>query len=247
MIDLSGKTVLITGSSKGIGKQMCYRFATLGATIISHIRKTTDEHIEFINNLPSNTQNEHVIFESELSDLDEFKKNLIHITKQYEIYGLVNNAGITHNAILAMTTMVDLQEQLTINTIVPFISSQIVSKKMIRRKQGSILNVVSTAAFDGNKGKIAYGSSKSATFAMTQSMSRELGPYNVRVNAIAPGITNTSMLNSMSQEIIDEAVENSDLKKSATPDDIANVAAFLISENSSYLTGEVIRVDGGMF
>ena len=100
----------------------------------------------------------------------------MRLVKSYEIDGLVNNAGITHNAVMAMTSIRDLQEQFSVNTIIPFVL-QILSKKMIRRKGGSIVNIVSTAAFDGNKGKTAYGSSKAALVSMTQSMSRELGAF----------------------------------------------------------------------
>lgn len=247
MINLQNKSILVTGSSKGIGKEMCALFAGLGASVISHVRTETREHKEFINSLPSSKAQEHRIFECELNDIQRLKTELVKLAKNNEIDGIVNNAGITHNAILAMTKIEDLKDQFEINTVSAFQIIQILSKKMIRRKHGSILNIVSTAAFDGNSGKTAYGASKAALVAMTETMSRELGPHNVRVNALAPGVTQTSMLSSMSEGIIDEAVQNSDMRRAAEPSDIAKVAAFLISDSSSYITGETVRVDGGMF
>ena len=148
--------------------------------------------------------------------------------------------------IIQMTKDEDFLQQYNVNVFAPFKIMQLVIRKMSRNKSGSIINIASTAAFDGNNGKSVYGSTKAALVSMTKSVSREIGPMGIRVNAIAPGITQTDMLSSMTPEVINESVSTSDLRRPGQPDEIANAVLFLASDNSSYITGQTIRVDGGM-
>jgi 3-oxoacyl-[acyl-carrier protein] reductase len=133
-----------------------------------------------------------------------------------------------------------------VNFFAPYLLTQYISKLMVRSKKGSIVNVASTAAFDGNAGKSAYGASKAALVAMTKSIAEELGPSGIRANCIAPGITETEMLATMPDSIVEGVINIVALRRAGQPADIAWVAAFLASDRASYITGQTIRADGGM-
>ena len=140
----------------------------------------------------------------------------------------------------------NLRENLEVNFIGPFILTQYITKLMVRNGGGSIVSIASSAAIDGNSGRSAYGASKAALLTATKALSREVGVSGIRSNTIAPGITETEMLSSMSAETIMETAESTALKRCGMPHEIASVAAFLISDMSSYITGQTLRVDGGM-
>ena len=158
----------------------------------------------------------------------------------------VTNAGVASGALFQMTPISELRKIFEINFFSQIAFSQGIAKIMIRNKSGSIINLSSTAAFIADPGTLAYGSSKSAFARATQSMANELGIFNIRVNAIAPGVTKTDMSEQMSHEAIEKLINSSALKRAAEPKDIANVALFLASELSSFITGQVIRADGGI-
>ena len=166
------------------------------------------------------------------------------ISKKIDI--LVNNAGIASGALFQMTTGVELRKIFEINFFSQIVISQGIAKIMVKNKSGSIINLSSTAAFIADPGTLAYGSSKSAFTRATQSMACELGASNIRVNAIAPGVTKTDMFEQMAIGSRDKLINSSALKRAAEPEDIANVALFLASDLSSFVTGQVIRVDGGI-
>ncbi|MEL0238429.1 MAG: SDR family NAD(P)-dependent oxidoreductase [Gammaproteobacteria bacterium] len=244
---LSGNTALITGTSRGMGKSIAEVFSSHGCNLLCHIRELKNEDQIWAEKLSKKfkTKIEFVIFD--LNDQDTISneiKKLIKISETIDI--LVNNAGITHNSITQMTLEKALNEQMLIKFFSPYKLSQLVIKKMIRQKSGSIINIVSTAAFDGNPGKSSYGASKAALHAAGNSLANELGSFGIRVNSIAPGVTETDMLESMTDEVIKQAVDTTDLRRVGQPEEIANTALFLASDMSSYVTGQVIRVDGGM-
>ena len=159
---------------------------------------------------------------------------------------LVNNAGIASGALFQMTTISELRKIFEINFFSQITLTQGVAKLMARNKSGSIINITSTAAFIADPGTLAYGSSKSAFARATKSMATELGSSNIRVNAIAPSVTKTDMFDQMSHEAREKLINSSALKRAAEPKDIANVALFLASELSSFVTGQIIRADGGI-
>ena len=145
-----------------------------------------------------------------------------------------------------MTDIGELRRQFETNFFGPFLLTQYISKLMVRNKKGSIVNISSSAALDGNAGKSAYGASKAALLTMTLSIAEELGISGVRANVICPGVTETDMISTMPDYIIDIQKDATFLKRLGTVSDIANTAAFLLSDYSSYITGQVIRVDGGV-
>ena len=160
---------------------------------------------------------------------------------------LINNAGTIQTSLFQMTSKKKLNEIFEINFFSQTVFTQYMLKPMIKKKCGNIVYISSSASLDGNEGRSSYASSKAALNAQAKVLSRELGEKNIRVNTIAPGLTNTEMMrNNHSEEIIKETISRVSLKRVASPDEIANVALFLASNLSGYITGQVIRVDGGM-
>jgi 3-oxoacyl-[acyl-carrier protein] reductase len=244
---LTGRNVIITGSAQGMGKAMLEIFAANGANIWACARKRTDE---FEANAQSLRDRYHVEIWPvyfDLQDHEQLKtaaKSIMATKKPVDV--LVNNAGITYNALFLMSSMEKLREVFDVNFFSPFLFSQYIAKTMMRQKKGSIINISSSAGIDGNAGRSVYGASKAAVICATKAMAEELGEFGVRVNSIAPGITRTTMVSSMSDKVIQETILQSDMRRMGEPEDIAKTALFLASDLSSYVTGQVIRVDGGM-
>lgn len=244
---LQDKVAVITGANRGIGKCITETFAENGANIIACMRVIDPESDKWIQNLESKFNisiNPVVVDLSDEKSVKESIKEIFSISKRIDV--LVNNAGIASGALFQMTPIAELRKIFEINFFSQIVLSQGIAKIMIRNKSGSIINISSTAAFIADPGTLAYGSSKSAFARATQSMANELGLSNIRVNAIAPSVTKTDMFDQMSPEARDKLINSSALKRAAEPKEIANVALFLASELSSYVTGQVLRVDGGI-
>ncbi|MCU6670075.1 SDR family oxidoreductase [Enterobacteriaceae bacterium H4N4] len=244
---LKDKNVIITGCKRGIGRAMIEVFAANGANIYAHARSADDD---FLTDMASTAMRHGVEIWPlcfELTDTIAMKlavKKLM--SEKRPLHGLVNNAGITLNALFQMTTEQALRQQFEVNFFALFNFTQAVSKLMVRQRQGSIVNIASTAAQDGNAGKSAYGASKAAVIALTQSIAAELGDSGIRANCIAPGITDTDMLETMPAAVIELTRNQTDLRRLGNPTNIADAAVFLVSELSSYVTGQTLRVDGGL-
>lgn len=244
---LKGKNIIITGTNRGIGKAMLEEFAKHGANIWAHARKETPEFLALISDFSKKYNVEIRPLCFDLTDYDAMKEAVKGIMgNKIPVDALVNNAGITYNALFQMSSQENLRQQFEVNFFSMFIFTQYISKLMVREKKGSIVNIASTAGLDGNPGKSVYGSTKAAVIAMTRSISAELGASGIRANCIAPGITETEMLATMPEQVVNEAKQNSDLKRGGNPSEIASSAVFLASDYSSYITGQVIRVDGGL-
>lgn len=244
---LEGKNIVVTGSAKGMGKQMVETFAENGASVFAHARTETDEHKTFCKELEDRVGVQVIPLYFDLRDTEAMKEGIKTIRgTKLPIDGLVNNAGITYNSLFQMTNMEELRNQMEVNFFAPFLFTQYISKLMVRNKKGSIVSISSSAALDGNSGKSAYGASKAALLTMTICISEELAASGIRANVICPGVTETDMLSTMPDYIMDIQKEATFLKKVGKPMDIANTAMYLLSDYSSYITGQVIRVDGGV-
>ena len=245
---LSGKTAIITGSNRGIGRSVLDLFAQNGCDVFAHSRMESPKFAQYCLHLAETHGVTIIPFYFDLSDMDQMKtafKTILASKQKIDI--LVNNAGITYNALFQMTTMDKLMENFTINFITPFFFTQYVAKLMLRNKSGNIINISSTAAIDANPGRSAYGAAKAAVICWTKAMAYELAESGIRANVIAPGITDTEMVGqSMTEKYITQAVDSTLLKRIGQPTDIAEAALFLASDLSSYLTGQVLRVDGGL-
>ena len=244
---LNGKLAVVTGANRGIGRSITETFAENRCDIFACMREVTLETKKWLKSLENKFNIVITPIELDLSDEDSIKnsiKQIFSISKRIDI--LVNNAGIASGGLFQMTPISELRKVFEINFFSQILFTQGIAKIMIRNKSGSIINLSSSAAFIADPGTLSYGSSKSALIRATESMAMELGTLNIRVNAIAPGVTKTDMFDQMSKDARDKLINSSALKRSAEPKDIANVALFLASELSSFVTGQVIRADGGI-
>lgn len=244
---LLNKNIIVTGTAKGMGKQMIETFAEHGANIFAHARTETAEHRNFCEELAKKNNVQVMPLYFDLRDVDALKEAIKTIRNtKLPIDGLVNNAGITNNSLFQMTSIEDVRNQMEVNFFAPYLFTQYIVKLMLRNKKGSIVSISSSAALDCNSGKSAYGASKAAILAMTLCISEELAIEGIRANVICPGVTATDMLFTMPEYILDIQKDASFLKNLGTTKDITNTALFLLSDYSSYITGQVIRVDGGV-
>ena len=245
---LKKKTAVLTGSSRGIGKEVLKIFAENNANIIACSRKKDENHIRYLDELKKNNKVEIEPYFFDLSDTNLAKNSALDIIKKHKkIDILINNAGTIHTALFQMTKLEKFKEVFETNffSVVQF--TQIILKSMLPHKNGSIVNISSTSAFDNEDGRSAYSSSKLSLVSLTKTLSNELGRFNIRVNSIAPGLTETDMaIQNTKKEMIDKIVDDTALKRIGKPKDIANTVLFLSSDMSSYITGQTIRVDGGI-
>jgi 3-oxoacyl-[acyl-carrier protein] reductase len=244
---LKGKVAVVTGCNRGIGKSIMELFAKNGATIWACARKPDEDFSQRIADLSSQFGVTITPIFFDLEDGDAVKhgaKKILAEGKHVDI--LVNNAGAVFTALFQMTSSKKLKEMFDINFFSQMIFTQIIIKAMIRNG-GSIINVSSSSAIECNEGRVAYSSSKAALISFTKTISKELAKSNIRANAIAPGLTETDMMTQGTPEdVVTKTLERIPMGRVGNPEEIANVALFLASELSTYMTGQVLRVDGGM-
>jgi 3-oxoacyl-[acyl-carrier protein] reductase len=244
---LEGRTALITGSNRGIGKAILEVFAENGASIIACSRREDDAQSQFLDSIREQHQVHVSPMYFDLTDEAAIKENIRKMTERKErIDILVNNAGIAQGNLFQMTSLKTIREVFEVNFFSNLALTQPVSRLMQRQGGGSIINMASVAGIDAEAGYVAYGSSKAAVIYATQSLAKELAQYKIRVNAIAPGVTDTDMTTRMVDRVRQSLVQSSAMNRIADPREIANTALFLASDLSSFITGQVIRVDGGI-
>lgn len=245
---LKNKTAVVTGSNRGIGKEILKLFSENGADIFACSRNLTDEFDNFINQTQKEFNNKIIPIEMNLENENSVKEASKKIlSENIDIDILINNAASIQTSLFQMTSIKKMKELFEINFFSQTIFTQFMIKSMIKKKRGNIVNISSSSAIDGNEGRSSYVSTKAALISQARVLSRELGPNNIRVNTIAPGLTNTDMMSkNTTKEVIDEIVSRTPLGKIAEPKNIANVALFLSSALSDHITGQVIRVDGGI-
>ena len=243
---LEGRFAVITGASRGIGRAIAESFCAQGANVIASARVNTDDFHAWAKQLNITP------FALDLADEDSIKSAIksIRTAAPQGIDILVNNAGAPHGALFQMTRLADLREVFEVNLFGQIAFTQGLVRLMGPKKgvseNSAIINMASTAAMIADPGTLAYGASKAAFTRATESMATELGPQGIRVNAIAPGVTKTDMLDDMDPTAVEKLVASSALKKVATPEDIANAALVLASDLSTHITGQILRVDGGI-
>lgn len=243
---LSGKTAMITGSGRGIGKQIVLTFADQGANVIVTDLKETEDTIQLIKEIESKGV-KGMFLAYDVSKLDQTEEA---IKKAFEAFGridiLVNNAGITRDTLLLRMSETDWDMVMNVNVKSIFNHTKAIQSIMLKQRFGSIINMGSIVGITGNAGQINYSASKAAIIGLSKSVARELGSRNIRCNVIAPGFIETDMTQGLPQDIKEAYMKTISLRRSGTPQDIANTAVFLASDLSNYITGQVIICDGGM-
>ena len=241
------KTVMITGCNRGIGREAVRLFAENGNNLICCIRKENSDFEQFISDLRSRYGVKIDTLYFDMSDESAIKNTLQPLLKEKrQIDVLINNAGVATGGLLQMTSMTQLREVFQINFFSQVLITQMISKLMMRQKSGVIINMGSVAGLDSFAGYTAYGSSKAAVMSFTRTIARELASYNIRVNAIAPGLTDTNMANQMEGKAYQEMVNRSAMNRLGKPEEIAQLMVYLASDDASFVNGQVIRIDGGM-
>ena len=238
--------VIITGANRGIGKTLVEVFAANGHNVWACARKQNPDFEEQLRNLSTqhNVWVKPVYFE--MTDEESLKEGLNSIfADKQPIDVLVNNAGISTFGLLSQTKVEDVKHLFDVNYFSVLRIIQLVSKKMMMKRKGAIINMASLAGIEPQPGKIAYGSSKAAVILMTQCLAKELGPLGIRVNAIAPGPIETEMIHQYNDDMLKQLASESSLRRLGKPEEIAQTALFLDSEQASYINGEIIKVDGG--
>ena len=245
---IKGKTAVITGCNRGIGKALLEVFAKNGADVWACVRKPDVDFTEYVEGMVAETGVKIRPVYFDLQDAEQIKEGVKTIRSAKEpIDILVNNAGVMHTALFQMTPIDKMREMFELNLFSQMLLTQQISKIMMRQKSGNIINLSSSAAIEANEGRTAYAASKSALITSTQVLSKELAGCGIRVNAIAPGLTQTDMMvESTPEDILANTLQRISMKRVGRPEEIANTALFLASDLSSYMTGQVLRVDGGM-
>lgn len=245
---LHGKTVVVTGANRGIGRATIDLMARHGASIWACARRPSDTFADFLSDLARETGAALKPVYFDLVDESQMKAGIKQIQAEAgTIDVIVNNAGAIQTAPALMTTKDGLQSSLLVNYLAPVMFTQALARTMVKRRSGSIVNVSSSAAIEGNEGRLAYAGAKSALITATKVMARELGVLNIRVNAVAPGLTQTDMMTeSTKEDALRETLARTAMKRVGQPAEIAGAILFLASDLSAYVTGQVLRVDGGM-
>ncbi len=243
---LEGKTALITGANRGIGRSIALKFAEHGANVAFSDIHYNDEMKQLEQDLASFGVKAKG-YGSDASSFDESEKLIGSVTSDFPTIDiLVNNAGITRDNLLMRMQEQDWDRVINVNLKSVFNLTKAIQRVMIKQRSGSIINMSSVVGVEGNGGQSNYAASKAGIIGFTKSVAQELGSRNIRCNAIAPGFIETEMTAKLSQEVRENWIQDIPLKRPGTPDDVANLALFLASELSAYITGQAITVCGGM-
>ena len=245
---LKNKNIVITGSNRGIGFAILKACAEHGANIFACMRSQAEEMENRLQVISEKCGVGIYPVYFDLGDERMVKEGASEILKyKVPISGIVNNAGIIGNkSLFLMTSMENIRRTFDINFFGHVFLTQRLLKNMIRNKGGSIVNISSAAALDGDPAQFEYVASKAAMVGAAKKWANELGGYGIRANAVAPGVTQTDMVSAMKTELLAGTVENTALHRMGQPDEIAKTVVYLLSDYSSYMTGQVVRVDGGL-
>ena len=245
-MQLKGKTAVVTGSGRGLGKAIALKLAQMGANIVlndiaaSDLIDATAEEFRAAGYKVAVTK-------GDVRNSEEVKAM---VSAAVEAFGsvdiLVNNAGITKDKPMAMMSEEDWDLVLDINLKGAFLCTKLAAKQMIRQRSGKIVNIASVAGRYGNQGQANYSASKAGLIGLTKTTAKEFASRGVTCNAVAPGIIQSKMTDVLPEEVKKKYLENIPLGRFGTPEDVANVVAFLASDESGYVTGQVIDIDGGL-
>lgn len=245
-MDLTGRCALVTGASRGIGRAIAVALAKAGADVAinySGNEEAAKQTEEFCAEYGVKT----LVIKADVSDAESCKAMIDRVKESFgKIDILVNNAGITRDKLMIGMSEADFMDVINTNLKGSFLCMQLVSKLMIKQRYGRIINLSSVVGLHGNAGQVNYAASKAGVIGMTKSAAKELASRNITVNAVAPGMIETDMTAVIPEKAKEAMMASIPAGRAGKPEDIANVVAFLASEEASYMTGQVVSVDGGM-
>ncbi|MGN0145077.1 MAG: 3-oxoacyl-[acyl-carrier-protein] reductase [Clostridium sp.] len=243
---LKGKCALVTGASRGIGKAIALKLASLGANLVLNYRSSEAEALE-VEKKVKEMGVDAISVQGDISKLEDVE-NLVNKAKDKfgSIDIMVNNAGITKDNLIIRMKEEDFDNVINVNLKGVFNCLKVITPIMIKQRHGKIINLSSVVGISGNASQVNYSASKAGVIGMTKSLAKEIGSRGINVNAVAPGFIETDMTGVLGEKIKEEYKKNIPLRRTGKPEDVANVVAFLASEGSDYITGQVIHVDGGM-
>lgn len=242
---LEGKVALITGATRGIGKGIAEVFAEQGAQVAFTYAGSVEKANQLEKELKEKTKAK--AYQSDASDYEAAQKLIADVLEEFgKIDILINNAGITKDNLMLRMSKEDWDTIIKVNLDSVFNLTKAVIKPMMKAKSGSIINMTSIVGIKGNAGQANYAASKAGVIGFTKSIALELGSRNIRCNAIAPGFIETEMTAALDEKTVQGWREGIPLKRGGHPEDVANACVFFASELSSYVTGQVLNVDGGM-
>ena len=247
-MQIEDKVAIVTGSSRGIGREIALKFAENGAKVVVNYPVDAEaENAEAVADEVRDLGTEALAVKADVTDTKEVKGLIKETRKEFDkIDILVNNAGITRDKLLMRMREEDWDSVLDVNLKGAFNTTKAVSRVMMKQREGTIINIASVVGLMGNAGQANYSASKAGLIGFTKSVAREMAARNITVNAVAPGFIETAMTDELSDKVIAEMTDNIPLEDLGQPEDVANAVLFLASDAANYITGEVIRVDGGM-
>jgi len=246
-MDFKDKVALVTGASRGIGRAVALKLASCGASVVVNYasnKELAEEVLGEIEAMGSTGQ----VRQFDVSDSLRVSEEVSSIARELGgLHILVNNAGINRDSLLVRMKEEDWDEVLTVNLKGMFNTTKIAARVMMKQRFGRIINLTSVIGEMGNPGQSNYSASKSGIIGFTKSVAKELGPRGITVNAVSPGFIDTDMTRSLSDSVKEQYLKGIALGRFGSPEDVAGVVAFLASEEASYITGEVIRINGGIY
>jgi 3-oxoacyl-[acyl-carrier protein] reductase len=245
-MQLKEKVAIVTGGTKGIGKAICLLFAEEGARVVANFSKDVAAAEELMKEVQS--KGLHIgLFKADVTQFDQVKEMVEETFTQYgRIDILVNNVGLIRDNFLMLMSDDDWDSLIKANLNSLFYCCKMVIRKMIPERKGKIINISSISGILGTSGQVNYATTKGGMISFTKSLARELGPFNIHVNAVAPGLIESEVVSKMPKEKVEAIIKSSSLGRIGKPEEVARVVLFLASEQSDYITGQTIIVDGGI-